>query len=82
MKPLEKKPEIVYRIISNRTGEAQGVYSRSCHDEYDFSSETGARNSNCHGIYKDEELYSIAKYKVTYELIEEGKTCLNSKESL
>ncbi len=70
MKPKEKKPEIVYRIINNKTGEAQGSYSRSYCTEYDFNSESEARESNCHDIYKDEVLYSIAKYKVTYELIE------------
>ena len=70
MKPKTKKPETVYRIIKKSTGEAQGVYSRSCCDEFDFASEDQARNSNCHGIYQDEEIYAIAKYRVTYELIE------------
>jgi len=70
MKPKEKKPEVVFRIINNATGEAVGSYSRACHDEYDFTSEVSARNANCHGIFKDEEKYSIAKYKVTYELID------------
>lgn len=71
MKPKEKKPEIVYRIINNKTGKAQGSYSRSCCDEYDFESEAQARGANCHGIFKDEEKYSIAKYRVTYELLED-----------
>ena len=71
MKPKEKKPEIVYRIINNETGEAAGSYSRSDCDEYDFNSEEEARNANCHGIFKDKDKYRIAKYKVTYELLEE-----------
>jgi len=70
LKPTEKKPEIVFRIINNKTGHAEGSYSRACCDEYDFSSADSARNANCHGAYKDTEKYSIAKYKVTYELIE------------
>ena len=56
MKPREKKPETVYRIIDKKTGNAKGSYSRACCDEYDFNSISEAR---------------IAKYKVTYELIEE-----------
>lgn len=71
MKPREKKPEIVYRIINRETGEPQGSYSRSYCDEYDFGSVSSARDSNIHGMFKDEKKYSIAKYKVTYELIEE-----------
>ena len=70
MKPREKKPEIVYRIIDRATQEAQGVYSRACCDEYDFGSVEQARRSNCHDIYEDRDLYAIAKYRVTYELIE------------
>ena len=70
MKPREKKPEIVYRIINRKTGEAVGSYSRAYCDEYDFYSAGEARNANCHGIFKDEEKYSIRKYKVTYELID------------
>lgn len=71
MKPREKKPEIVFRIIRNSTGEPVGSYSRAYCDEYDFRSESAARNANCHGMFKDEEVYSIAKYRVTYELIED-----------
>ncbi len=70
MKPKEKKPEIVYRIIDNETGEAVGSYSRSYCDEYDFRSENEARTSNCYDKFKDEEKYSIAKYRVIYELID------------
>ena len=69
MKPKEKKPEIVYRIIDRNTGEAQGSYSRVYCDEYDFKSVSEARTANCHGIFEDEKKYKIAKYKVTYTLI-------------
>lgn len=71
MKPKEKKPDIVFRIIDNKTGKAVGSYSRAYCDEYDFNSPQEARNANCHGMFLDEEKYSIAKYKVTYTLIEE-----------
>lgn len=71
MKPKEKKPEIVYRIINKQTGDAVGSYSRSYGDEYDFKSIGEAREANCHGIFKDEDKYKIAKYKVTYTLIED-----------
>ncbi len=70
MMPREKKPETVYRIIDRRTGEAVGSYSRAAHDEFDFGSASSARNANVHGVFKDAERYAIAKYRVTYELIE------------
>ena len=70
-KPKEKKPEIVFRIIDKQTGEAVGSYSRAYCDEYDFNSASQARNTNCHGIFKDKEKYKIAKYKVTYTLIDD-----------
>jgi hypothetical protein len=38
MKPLEKKPLIVYRIINKSNGAHVGSYSRSYYDEYDFVS--------------------------------------------
>lgn len=71
MKPREKKPEIVCRIISRESGEAVGSYSRAYCDEYNFKSAYEARLTNCHGAFTDEKKYKIAKYKVTYELIEE-----------
>jgi hypothetical protein len=71
MKPNEEKPEIVYRIIDRKTGTAQGSYSRAYCDEYDFLSVKEARRANCHGIFEDKVKYRIAKYKVTYELLEE-----------
>ena len=71
MKPKEKKPEIIYRIIDRKTGIAEGVYSRAYCNEYDFNSISEAKNSNYSGIYKDNEKYAIAKYKVTYKLLDE-----------
>ena len=71
MKPKEKKPEIVFRIIDKQTGGAVGSYSRACCDEYDFRSVDEARAANCHGVFKNKEKYKIAKYKVIYELIED-----------
>lgn len=71
MKPKELKPEIVFRIINRETGYPEGSYSRAYCDEYDFTSASEARNANCHGIFKDKKQYKIAKYKVTYTLLED-----------
>jgi hypothetical protein len=72
MKPKEKKPEIVYRIVDKETGNFVGSYSRSCCDEYDFGSAEEARNANCNGEFLKPK-YKVAKYKVTYELIEDDE---------
>ena len=69
MKPKEKKPEIVFRIIDKQTGDAVGSYSRAYCDEFDFNSISQARTANCHGMFEDKQKYKIAKYKVIYELI-------------
>ena len=71
MKPREKKPEIVYRIIDRATGEVMGSYSRAYCDEYDFNSSEEARGANCHGIFQNRAKYKIAKYQVTYTLIDD-----------
>jgi len=71
MKPKEKKPEIVFRIIDKNSGEPVGSYSRAYCDEYDFKSISEARTANCHGMFEDKEKYKIAKYKITYTLIED-----------
>ena len=71
MKPREKKPETVYRIISRETGEPCGSYSRAYCDEYDFNSPEEARSANFGGIFQDRKKFKIAKYRVTYELIED-----------
>ena len=72
MKPKEEKPKIVHRIIDRQTGKAQGSYSRACHDEFDFASASEARHANCHGMFEDKEKYAIAKYEVTYTLLNEN----------
>lgn len=69
MKPREKKPEIVFRIIERTTGDAVGSYSRACCDEFDFASVPSARGANCHGVFEDKNKYAIAKYRVTYTLL-------------
>lgn len=69
MKPKEKKPQRVFRIIGRKTGEAQGSYSRAYCNEYDFTSVEDARRANCHGMFEDKEMYDIAEYEVTYRLI-------------
>ena len=69
MKPREKKPKTVYRIIDRKTGEPVGSYSRAYCHEYDFESAEEARTANCHGMFEDRKKYKIAKYKVTYELV-------------
>jgi len=66
-----KEDDIVFRIINNSTGDAVGSYSRAHHDVYDYSSASSARSANFHDIYQDRNKYRIAKYKVTYELIED-----------
>lgn len=71
MKPREKKPETVFRIIDKVTGEARGSYSRAYCDEFDFYSVDDARTANCHGMFKDKDRYRIAKYRVTYELLDD-----------
>ncbi len=71
MKPRERKPGIVCRIIGRETGQCHGSYSRACCDEVDFRSVEEARSANVNGMFKDKEVYKIAKYKVTYELIED-----------
>jgi len=70
VKPAEKKPDTIFRIIDRSTGEAVGSYSRAYCDEYDFGSASEARNANCNDIFQDRQKYAIAKYKVTYELVE------------
>lgn len=69
MKPREKKPEIVHRIIDRASGEAIGSYSRACCNEYDFRSVEEARSANVHGLFQDRVAYAIATYRLTYELL-------------
>jgi hypothetical protein len=65
------KDKIVYQIHDRKDDEVQYVYSRSYHNVSEFGSTSSARSSNCYDIYENKEKYRIAKYKVTYELIEE-----------
>ena len=65
------KPPVVYRIIDQATGEPVGSYSRAYGEEYDFRSPQEAREANFHGMFWDKGKYRIAKYKVTYELLED-----------
>lgn len=58
--------KVVYRILDKEANSYVGVYSRACRDEYDFLSESEARNANCHGIYKDESKYKVVKMKRYY----------------
>ncbi len=67
----DKCEKVVCKIFDKEAGTYEGVYSRACHDEFEFTSEEDARSSNCHDIYEDKERYDIHKYKVTYERIEE-----------
>jgi mRNA-degrading endonuclease RelE of RelBE toxin-antitoxin system len=65
------KNKEVYRIVDRETGEEKGAYARDYRTEYDFDSTERARSSNVHNIYQDKKKYRIAKYRVTYELIDE-----------
>lgn len=70
MKPRQAKPETVFRIIDRESGLPVGSYSRAYCDEYDFGSSEEARHANCHGMFEDREKYRIARYRVTYELLD------------
>ena len=69
MKPREKKPSIVFRIIDRATGEAVGSHSSACCDEFDFESQEQARSANFHGMFRDRVKFAVAKYRVTYKLL-------------
>ena len=71
MKPRERKQETVFRIIDRETGEAVGSYSRAYCNEYDFNSAEEARSANCYDIFQDRKKYKIAKYRVSYVLLED-----------
>lgn len=61
----------VYMILDRKTGEPVGSYSRSYHDEYEFRTRDAALNANCHGMFKDEDKYEIARYLVTYKRVDD-----------
>lgn len=70
----------VYRILDREFNMPCGSYTRGYHDKYDFDSISSARQANCHGVFEDKIKYKIAKYKVTYELVEDDCDC--TKEEL
>lgn len=70
-KPRSERPRTVFRIIDRKTGRVEGVQSPARHEEYDFDSPSSARRANCHGIHSDPRKFKIAKYRVTYTLIED-----------
>ena len=60
----------IYRIINNETGKVVPCYYQFKGDVYDFHSVDEARNSNCHGVFKDTTKYRIAKYEVIETLVD------------
>ena len=70
MKP-ENLDKTVFRLIDNHTGDFVGAYERSYNTVFDFDSLEAARTSNCHGIFEDKKAYSVNKYRVIYQLLEE-----------
>ena len=68
MKPQEKKPEIVFRVIDRETGFP--VSSRACWDQFDFDSVERARTASTYGTFTDRARYAGAKYRVIYELLD------------
>jgi len=72
MEIQKEKTYKVYRIVDAKTNEIVGCYQpNSAEDKYDFKSVEEARNSNCHGIFKDRCAYKIAEYEVIEKLITE-----------
>lgn len=69
-KDIRPKQEIVFRIIDKEHQVVIGSYSRAYHDEYDFESAESARHANCHDMFENKKKYAIAKYRVTYELLD------------
>lgn len=67
----EIKPEEVFRVIDRDTGHPVGSYNRAYSDVIDFGSVSDARSANCHGVFQDKRKYKVAKYRVTYELIDD-----------
>lgn len=70
MKPREKKPEEVFRVVDRETGEFIGSYSRSYCTEFDFSSAREAR-ATIFDDFRTEDNCKIARYRVIYQLIED-----------
>jgi hypothetical protein len=68
MKLKQQEGHYIYRIVDNRTNEIVPCYFQFGGDIYDFNSVKEARESNCHGVFKDKDKYRIAKFKVIEEL--------------
>ena len=66
----KKNNNIIYMIVDKENDRFAGSYTRGNYDRYEFDSVSDARGANCHGMFKDKEKYRIAKYRVTYELID------------
>ncbi len=74
----------VFRIVDIKRGVVVGSYSRAYHDEFDFRTCEDARTANCHGMFEDKKIYKIAKYRVTYTLIDDnvdGEVVRQEKEN-
>ena len=71
MKPKERKPGIIYRVVDIEKGTFCQAYSRAYCYEVDFESAEEARSSLFNDEYQDREKYKIAKYRVTYELVDD-----------
>lgn len=65
--PHKKTVEFKFKIWDKEAERWATAYSRAYHDEEEWDSEDRALNSNCHGIFKDEERYEVVKIKVTRE---------------
>lgn len=68
---IKSESKNVYTIFHRATGRRTGVYSRANNNIFEFSSPEDARNANICGAHKDKNEYRIAKYKVTYTLIDD-----------
>ena len=55
----------IYRIVNRETDKEIGVFMPpTAREEYNFSSISEARRSNCFGIYENKVNYKIRKYKL------------------
>lgn len=61
----------IFTLHERATDKRRGAYSRAYHTEYEWNSESSARWSNCHDIFKDTEKFKVKKWQVTYTLVDE-----------
>ena len=59
----------VYKIFDKEKKGYTGSYSRACHDQYEFNSESEALNANCHGMYNDTDKYEIHEVEVVETVV-------------